>query len=327
MSWLDTAELLPSRTVHRLPSKIEVRTQCSSIRGRLDTPAPQVAPNGSRCVATLTGATKPRIALSDGMPGRWCLEGLVTMRAIIHPLRSTRLLVFLGLLACGGPDSPRIDVPHQVERAAAGSAVFSFIYWAEPPAGRGVQFAAMTGVDAPCGLFGGSTQADDFTTLNVTLAGSTPGAFDVVVEAAMDGAAREAHVELVTVSRGRSRETIRAVGGRLTYVSGPASEAAFSGATASVSGSATFERDPLASFECDGEEETSTGLIHTSCRCARASGAEFSCESSGARECCQGEIGETIHVEFELRAAAACADACRATQPELLVYCRSLSGG
>lgn len=253
--------------------------------------------------------------------------GPVSIDEMSHSLRDVRTLVVFGLVACGGSDASRVDVARQVERAAAGAALFSFVYWADPPEGRGVQFAAMDAVDAPCSLFDGSSEADDFTTLNVMLARSTPGMFDVVVEPAMGGAVAEGHVELVTVSRGRSRQTIRAVAGQVEYVSGPESETDFSGALAALSGRATFEKDPLASSECDGEEETSTGLIHTSCRCTRASGAEFSCESSGPRECCLAEVGETIDVDFELRAAAACADACRATQPELLVFCRSLSGG
>jgi hypothetical protein len=129
------------------------------------------------------------------------------------------------------------------------------------------------------------------------------------------------------VTSGRASTTARAVGGAVEYLAGPQVEAEFlTEAVASLRGSAEFETDPVVASECDGEHDTSTGAIHTACRCERASGAKFSCEVNGPSECCQVEIGETINVEFELAAATACADACRASEPDLLVHCRNLAG-
>lgn len=223
--------------------------------------------------------------------------------------------------------SARPDVAGRLARATAGTAVFSFVYWGAPPSGRGVQFVAVDGVAAPCTLFSGNTSVTDFISVNVRLNGSTPGRFTIAHEPSLESTVQQGYVEIVTVSEGDASETMRAIGGEIDYL-GPANELEFrSGVTASLAGSASFEVDPVTSSECDGGEDARTGAVHTSCQCNRASGATFSCDIDGPGECCQSEIGETVHVQFELSNVAQCPAACAASLPELLVHCRSLASG
>lgn len=241
-------------------------------------------------------------------------------------------LLSAAIVGCGSSVGPvdassDVDLPSKVREAAQAGAVFSFRYLDAPPAGRNLQLLAMAGVDEPCGVFesGGNTTTN-FVALNLVTSSNRVGTYAIEAHPDLSSGSEspKGFTELILAEQGAPITTLRAVSGEIQIKEAPLDEEGWSSdSTAFVQVFADFSVDPIAKAECSGGQATGSTGIASSCQCERLSGATFSCNASKGTTCCDEEIGQTVSVEFEVRAAA-CAAACAAAQPELLTFCRDL---
>lgn len=218
--------------------------------------------------------------------------------------------------------------------AAASPAIFSFQYQDVLPVGRMLHVTAATGVTELCSLF--SSQPHDqpttFVAVNVVTNGAEHKTYAIHSEPGVDP--ESGYVELVDTRDLRPFARSRAVSGTIEYISGPVDESQWvPDAQARVEVTAIFDLDFPRQVECEDSTNLATGVTHTSCTCARASGETFTCESEDDggewddQGCCNdgtSDGGRTVTVSFVLNATA-CAEACIASRSELLVHCRGLA--
>ena len=251
-----------------------------------------------------------------------------------EPWRPVGLLrtlgVALGLLCIGGgcgsaqaDSAGGFSTEGCVLAAVGGAASFSFEYTAPPPDGRQIHAAAIRDSPSTCSAFRGSGPPDSFEALNVVIRGSLPGSRHEIVPDCNTITAGEGCVEWVRVASSEVEWSVLAVGGSITYESGPRDESEWhASATARFQVTAMFEVDPVVASECEATIDVGTNVMTASCTCRRASGATFSCDSLGMT-CCGDEIGEVGRVDFQLDSEA-CPEQCSFTDPSLVSYCRAL---
>ena len=200
--------------------------------------------------------------------------------------------VVIAIQACGSNErrGPPNELAAKIDATARGPAIFTFQYTAPPPDGRQVHFAAFDGVSgAPCAIFRGE-EPENFNVFNVVLSRAKRQTFTVTArpELASDGTA---YVEWVQVVGGRPTATLRAVGGSVTYRSGPMDEVEWAADAAATLGvAAEFETDPVSRANCSGGWLPDGSTSTANCLCTRWSGLVFECSSDESSDCCRAHL-------------------------------------
>jgi hypothetical protein len=214
-----------------------------------------------------------------------------------------------------------------MERAAAGSSVFTFAYAGEPEQGGRLLHAwAIDAIPDPClRLFtpGGAGDKDaTFFLVSVQLSSTEHGDYRVVPKPDVPSIEHVAEVFYDAISMGEASPKVFAAAGTATYVEGPVTESEW-GASAHIRVAAEFPGTGLTTVGCSSVAEID-GASATSCQCRRADGTEFDCvPASPTEDCCIGSDSRRTLVDVEIHPTP-CAAACAYTQPELGHYCTDL---